>query len=202
MRDRPDHDRMKPDDFPPPHDAGQAALRAALRALPDAAPPSDGWQRLAARAARRRRLRPLRTWVPLAAAASLAAAVLLVRTAMHERPAPTPASTATSATGTSVPDVRIATLQRSSQRMERWLRRLDRDGAPLDGAALADASEIEDQIGLVDLQLGAAADDPSARLRLWRQRVALLQDLAMLRVTRGGGYDGGTTAEADAPTHY
>jgi len=42
------------------------------------------------------------------------------------------------------------------------------------------AVEVEDLIGLVDVQLDAARGDGDA-LPLWRQRVALLQDLATIR---------------------
>ena len=42
------------------------------------------------------------------------------------------------------------------------------------------AVEVEDLIGLVDVQLGATRDRTDA-LPLWRQRVALLEDLATIR---------------------
>jgi hypothetical protein len=42
------------------------------------------------------------------------------------------------------------------------------------------AVEVEDLIGLVDVQLGGARTDADA-LPLWRQRVALLEDLAAIR---------------------
>ena len=42
------------------------------------------------------------------------------------------------------------------------------------------AVEVEDLIGLVDLQLGGA-HAPTDALPLWRQRVALLEDLATIR---------------------
>ena len=42
------------------------------------------------------------------------------------------------------------------------------------------AVEVEDLIGLVDVQLGGARGDADA-LPLWRQRVALLEDLAAIR---------------------
>ncbi len=45
------------------------------------------------------------------------------------------------------------------------------------------AVEVEDLIGLVDVQLGATRGDADA-LPLWRQRVALLEDLATIRVNR------------------
>ena len=42
------------------------------------------------------------------------------------------------------------------------------------------AAEVEDLVSFVDVQLSAARDDPEA-LPLWRQRVALLEDLAVIR---------------------
>ena len=42
------------------------------------------------------------------------------------------------------------------------------------------AVEVEDLIGLVDVQLTGARGDADA-LPLWRQRVALLEDLAAIR---------------------
>jgi hypothetical protein len=42
------------------------------------------------------------------------------------------------------------------------------------------AVEVEDLIGLVDVQLGGARGEADA-LPLWRQRVALLEDLAAIR---------------------
>ena len=44
------------------------------------------------------------------------------------------------------------------------------------------AVEVEDMIGLVDLQLEAARGDADA-LPLWRQRVGLLEDLATIRTS-------------------
>ena len=42
------------------------------------------------------------------------------------------------------------------------------------------AAELEDLVGLVDVQLSAARS-ASESLPLWRQRVALLEDLAAVR---------------------
>jgi hypothetical protein len=61
------------------------------------------------------------------------------------------------------------------------------------------AVEVEDLIGLVDLQLGGARA-PTDALPLWRQRVALLEDLATIRGSAfaiAANDDG--TAAVDAP---
>ena len=55
-----------------------------------------------------------------------------------------------------------------------------RFGRPIVHGHLMAAVEVEDLIGLIDVQLGAAHDRNDA-LPLWRQRVALLEDLATIR---------------------
>ena len=45
------------------------------------------------------------------------------------------------------------------------------------------ATEIEDMIGLIDLQLAAGGDSGSEARALWRSRVELLRDLAAVRTT-------------------
>ena len=67
-------------------------------------------------------------------------------------------------------------LHTRSQTLERWIAAVAAH-APQNSRDLMAAVEVEDLIGLVDVQLGAARDDADA-LPLWRQRVALLEDLA------------------------
>jgi len=50
---------------------------------------------------------------------------------------------------------------------------------PLQGQDLAAATEIENLIGLVDVELSAPRELPDANL--WQRRVALLEDLSALR---------------------
>jgi hypothetical protein len=168
-------------------------LGEALRRLPQAAPPSDEWMLL------RERLRPasvrpsaLRRYaLPAALAATLAAAFVILRPA----PAPAPATVAhveassstNGATSAQIHnaqnvanhDERLAQLQQHSQALERWLRETGRDASPLQGQDLAAAAEIENLIGLVDVEL--AAPRQTRAQALWQRRVGLLEDLAALR---------------------
>ena len=164
------------------HVNGDPALAAALRALSAAVPPPDGWAQLAARIARRRRTRAmLRIAVPAALAASMAVAITLP----HLWPAHTPSSPVRTAQqpvlATHASDVEVSTLRAQSQRLQVWVRALDRDGAPLNGDALAGSVALQDRIGLVDLQLSAATD-PATRASLWKQRNLLLQQLGLLHL--------------------
>lgn len=156
-------------------------LAAALRALPMAEPPADLFAQIADSVqARRRPAR--RNWLwPAALAASVLLGLLLTRI---QSPAPVPA---TGIAGTSAPapvastpaEAELQRLHEYSRSLERWLAGLP-DGAPRDGRSLMAVAELEDLVGLVDVQLSAARSESEA-LPLWRQRVALLEDLAAIR---------------------
>lgn len=73
----------------------------------------------------------------------------------------------------------LSGLHQRSQTLERWIAAVSAR-APQDSRDLMAAVEVEDLIGLVDVQLGAAHSNTDA-LPLWRQRVALLEDLATIR---------------------
>ncbi|HEV7491793.1 MAG TPA: hypothetical protein VGO25_13395, partial [Rhodanobacteraceae bacterium] len=73
----------------------------------------------------------------------------------------------------------ISNLNQRSRTLERWIAAVAAR-APQDGRDLMAAVEVEDLIGLVDVQLGGSRGDVDA-LPLWRQRVALLEDLAAIR---------------------
>lgn len=176
-------------------------LGDALRALPLAAPGRDAWPALAAQLApalpRRRRY-----LVPLAIAA---ACVLALVTALSLRyvpsadvapqvaatVAPTAASSKTNGANvldaTNVTNIHeqkkssggeLAAAQARSQALERWLHDTRHAASPLPSQDLAAAAEIENLIGLVDVELAAAPGDGT--LALWRRRVALLEDLTAL----------------------
>ncbi|WHZ17869.1 MAG: hypothetical protein OJF55_000018 [Rhodanobacteraceae bacterium] len=181
MHDRLDHHGMNED----------AALAAALRALPDATPPADAWPQLAARTRRRRTARRI-LWTGLPAALAACAALFLawphltlhrhmpapVRIAQSPSPARTvPANPPIAAPATS----NLAALQTSSAQWQAWVQNLDRNGAPLDGRALASAVALQDRIGLIDLQLSAARN-PATVADLWQQRIVLLQQLGLLHL--------------------
>jgi len=196
-------------------------LRDALRALPALAPATSAWPQLAARLAEQRdganvvaigdRAVPARRrwFVPLA----LAAALVLAAVALQlRRPAPQSAQPVAAATvapdrassnanaanstkGTNVQESargQLAALQQRSQALERWLHETARSATPLPGQDLAAAAEIEDMIGLVDVQLNAAPRD--AELPLWGRRVALLEDLTALRYSSYSVAESGTAA--------
>ena len=157
------------------------ALASALRALTDAAPQPDLWPDLARALHRRRqpRPRPARYLIPAALAAGLALALLWPRAELVQTaPDAVPALATQAATRD-----QIADLHQRSQALERWIAAVTAR-APQDSRDLMAAVEVEDLIGLVDLQLGATRDNSDA-LPLWRQRVALLEDLATIRV---GGF--------------
>jgi hypothetical protein len=160
-----------------------AALAAALRALPQSAPQPDLWPALARSLAGRRR-RVWRYALPAALAAGLALALLVPRTPSHESGAPTiasqtPATTSAVAASSATSTAELAQLHERSQTLERWIAAVAAR-APQDARDLMAAVEIEDLIGLVDVQLGGTRGDGDA-LPLWRQRVALLEDLATVR---------------------
>ena len=165
------------------------SLASALRALPDAAPQPDLWLDLARTLAQRRRpaawRRHARWLVPAALAAGLALAVLLPRGALNPGESavqPRVTSAANSGTSPVAPTVaanELDNLHQRSQTLERWIAAVAAR-APQDSRDLMAAVEVEDLIGLVDVPLGAAHDHNDA-LSLWRQRVALLEDLATIR---------------------
>ncbi|MHB8448653.1 MAG: hypothetical protein ACYC9P_12100 [Rudaea sp.] len=187
-------------------DADNLTLGRALRTLPLAAPPDDGWAALTEQL-RRSQQAPSR-WrryaLPAALAAALAGAFVLSRAPQTPVPATVARVAASSSTNGAAteqihdaqnaanPGARLARLQQRSQALERWLRQTGRDAAPLQGQDLAAAAEIENLIGLVDVEL--AAPRQTQALTLWRRRVGLLEDLAALRYSNYRLAAGGTTA--------
>ena len=162
------------------------ALGAALRALPDAGPQPDLWPDLARTLHARRRPLMWRYAVPITFAAGVALAMLLPRGALrHVGPETAPAVAVGIATATPPRDTapagtaELAGLHQRSQALERWIAAVAAH-APQDSRDLMAAVEVEDLIGLVDVQLGATRNGNDA-LPLWRQRVALLEDLATIR---------------------
>lgn len=179
--------------------ATRMSLGDALRALPPAAPPRDGWARLAAEippvpsTRRKRWILPL----SLAAAAAIAFAVVLPNLRHATRPAnPAVATAVQPGASTGMHDTQasrsnhvdnteptsqtqLAALQARSQSLERWLRHTRDAGSPLQGQDLAAATEIENLIALVDVELAVPNQNRAAAL--WRRRVGLLEDLAVLR---------------------
>lgn len=161
-----------------------STLASALRTLPPAAPRPDLWPDLSHALAARQRTARMRAWgLAVAAAAALLALVPLLPANRHGTPAtPSAAPVATTATPTAADGAarELAALHQRSQALERWIAGATQ--APVDGRDLMAAVEVEDMIGLVDLQLEAARGNADA-LPLWRQRVGLLEDLATIRTS-------------------
>ena len=180
------------------HSPTRIDLGEALRALPLQAPERSAWSEIAATlqtpaTTTRRRAR----W-PIAVAAAVALAFAALFATHRVQPSNTTVATIAppaasgvenAANGTNVKNadrakpadatLRLVRLQNRSQALERWLDETDRAAAPMGGQDLAAAAEIEDMIGLVDVQLEAAPHD--SEVLLWRRRVALLEDLTALR---------------------
>jgi len=174
-------------------------LADALRALPLQAPEHSAWPELAAKlrdekivkVPKHERVR--RFVVPAALAAALAVVFVLAYRVTPAPPAtatvaPRPASSLTNSVN--VDSARLAGLQQRSQDLERWLRATGEAAMPLQGQDLVAATEIENLIGLVDVELAAPQEMHDAGL--WQRRVALLEDLSVLRYSNyqlaaGGG---------------
>ncbi len=170
MHDRLDHSMNE-----------DAALAAALRALPAATPPADAWARLAARIVHRRRIRTgLRIALPAALAAGTVLAFAWPRGPGHQ-PSPPGHPVAQSAPAKAPAAGGLASLQAHSRQLQAWVHALDRDGPPLNGDALAQAVALQDRIGLIDLKISANRD-PGTAASLWQQRNALLERLGLLHL--------------------
>jgi len=160
-----------PDDIRHPRrpdgDDGIDIDRAFAR-LPQAAPARSAWPLIAARLRRRRRVWP--AWA-LAAAATVAVAVLLPALRVESPGVAGPAA-----------DAELAQLMARSARLEAGL--ADERSLPFSAPIVALSLDIEDRLRLIDAELGLAPRDPAATTALWRERVALLDELAQLQ--RGG----------------
>ena len=73
----------------------------------------------------------------------------------------------------------VDALRRRSHSLETWIAAVSAQ-APQNGRDLMAAVEVEDLIGVVDVQLDATRNDAEA-LPLWKRRVDLLEDLATIR---------------------
>jgi hypothetical protein len=148
---------------------------ARLKALPGLRPTRDRWPMVAARVRKERQARRLRVsgLVGLAAAASIALGVALG--------------------GTGGPSARgeqeIMQVMARSQALESALSEFNPEDRVLDGRTAGIAQELEDRIARVDRELEMAElldrrPREDQLLKLWRERVGLLDALVDVHVTR------------------
>jgi hypothetical protein len=149
---------------------------ARLKALPTLRPARDRWPETKARfqADRRRRRTRVAGLAGLAAAASVALALLVGET-------PQPGI---------IPTEQLTQVMERSQLLESALNDYNPDGRVVDGGTARIAGELEDRIAQLDRELEMAelqsqqqATDEDL-LRLWRERVGLLDALVDVRVAR------------------
>lgn len=165
-----------PDDRFPMHPVDDDRdLVAALRALPLASPKRSVFadlERELANASASGVVPPRRAraaWIALAA--TLVAAVVGVRL-FHPQDIGAMAETSPS------PDTLALIAQ--SQQLDDMLATLDARSVPIDAESAMASAELEDLIGLTDLQLNAARRDDEAQA-LWSRRVELMTRLAATR---------------------
>ncbi|HEV2751382.1 MAG TPA: hypothetical protein VGV12_12745 [Gemmatimonadales bacterium] len=146
---------------------------AQLKALPVRRPPRDRWGvvRDAVVAERRRRRERWGVWS--VAAAAVVAGLLVFR----------PFWTAP------VAGAELTRVKQQSATLEQQLQRYEPEGRVTSGREAAVASALEDRIAVIDGELTrmggpAPAVDPAELVKLWQQRVDLMQQLVSVRVTR------------------
>ena len=151
------------------------SLAAALAALPLEDPAPGGYARieatLAKRRSRTRLVRGLALAASLAAIAVIPLALLTGRVPSDAERAPIAATAAPSG-----PTTQVALIEQT-ELLEAWVRAQDE---PFDGATAYASAELEDLIGMLDVEL-AGTRDPAAQDALWRQRLGLLSELASVR---------------------
>ncbi len=153
---------------------------ARLKALPPLRPARDRWPEVAGRVRAERRERTRRT-AGLAGLAAAASVALALGVAPLFRGAGT-APVMVTATG-------IEEVMARSRALESALHRYDPESRVLDGRTAGIAQELEDRIARVDRELEMTEllerqAREAALLRLWRERVGLLDALVDVRVTR------------------
>jgi hypothetical protein len=148
---------------------------ARLKALPALRPTRDRWPQTAARVREERRRRRLRTsgLIGLAAAASIALGVLV----------------GGSGAAVSAGEQQISLAMARSQALESALSEYHPETRVLDGRTAGIAQELEDRIARVDRELEMAEllerqSRDQQLLKLWRERVGLLDALVDVHVTR------------------
>lgn len=149
---------------------------ARLKALPTLAPGRDRWPETRARFTAERRRRRTRTvgLSGLAAAASVAVAI-----GVSDLPRPNP-----------ITAEQLSQVMERSQVLESALNEFNPDARVLDGRTARIAGELEDRIARLDRELELTELQPQQQatdqnlLKLWRERVGLLDALMDVHVTR------------------
>ncbi len=149
---------------------------ARLKALPSLRPSRGRWPAVQAQLKTERRAQRLRRFalVGLAAAASIATAIVVRDVS---RPQMVSASTA-----------QISEAMARSQALEQAIDRFNPESRVLDGRTASIAEELENRIAAVDRQLEMAdllqqESGEAEQLRLWRERVGLLDALVDVHLT-------------------
>jgi hypothetical protein len=148
---------------------------ARLKALPTLRPSRDRWPETAARF-RAERLRRRNRQIGLAGLAAAASVVLALTLTNHKAELPQPGS------------CQISQVMERSKALENALSDYNPEGRVLDGRTAQMAQELEDRIARLDRQLEMAELVPEQPqddelLRLWRERVGLLDALVDVHVT-------------------
>jgi len=159
---------------------------ARLKALPVPRPGRDQFPPVRARFVAERRTR--RLIYGAAGVLALAASVLL---ALVLRPTDRGLPIRLGPTMIAENPDELSRVMARSQQLENALQRYDADSRAIDGRTATIAARLEDQLGTLDRQielLGAIErldpDRQAHRLRLWRERVGLLDALVDVHVTR------------------
>jgi len=157
-------------------EAARLDQRAArLRALPALRPARDNWQAVRGRLAAERRRRTAR--LAVRAGLALAAGVALV-VMLRSR-----------ANGAGGHEVAISEAMTRSSQLEQLIQSYNPDQRVTNGRAVQMAGQLEDRIAVLDrelemAQLLGARERDDQLLRLWRQRVGLLDALVDVHLTR------------------
>ena len=163
-----------------------------LRALAELEPPSAAWAAIRARAGQREQ--GLRRNRAVFIAGGLAASVLVLIGALvwFSMPPGAPVTASTRGAESAAPQARaLEQLIARSNRLERQLASLDRDGSEARVMRVSTAAtivDLEDHIASIDARLDSRAvrSDASAARELWQSRVDLMQSLLAVRAAHSG----------------
>jgi len=146
---------------------------AQLKALPVHRPARDRWPTVRDVVLAERRRRRERWGVRSVAAAAAVAALIVFRPFWTGQ----------------VAGAELARIKQQSATLEQQLQRYEPDGRVTSGREAAVASALEDRIAVIDGELTRTGRpdvgvDPAELVKLWQQRVDLMQQLVSVRLTR------------------